>query len=450
MKDLLTNRDIDSGKKNLWIVLFIYLSIFINSYVFFTNPFEFYLGYLIYLALLPVFLFRYQLNRNMVAIFLILFLTGIFNILIGNNTSALFFKVFTGLVLSYFFYYFVILEFDYNIEQLFIWYLRGCYIIALIGIVQFVSFQVGFTPGYNFKWIFNKWGFIPGGLFGIRVNSVFAEPTYLASTFSAAFFVGIYNLFRREPFGISRFKSAVIVLVYLMSFSGLGQTGIFLALILMSVSFGLTRYVIVIVPTIFILFNFLYNNVSEFRDRFDGLTGLFSGQEFTLGKTHGSSFILYNNFVVSKENFKSNFVFGSGIGSHPVAFDKYSLARNFKVSGFNSNSADANSMFLRLMSETGIFGIAIFIYLIFKGYVKRDPDHDTYHWLVSNGILVMILLNLLRQGHYFLNGFPFFVILYYYNSVSYKNYLYDLYSKEQETTALEEPAQTDSRPTLNP
>jgi hypothetical protein len=184
MKDLLTNRDIDSGKKNLWIVLFIYLSIFINSYVFFTNPFEFYLGYLIYLALLPVFLFRYQLNRNMVAIFLILFLTGIFNILIGNNTSALFFKVFTGLVLSYFFYYFVILEFDYNIEQLFIWYLRGCYIIALIGIVQFVSFQVGFTPGYNFKWIFNKWGFIPGGLFGIRVNSVFAEPTYLASTFS--------------------------------------------------------------------------------------------------------------------------------------------------------------------------------------------------------------------------------------------------------------------------
>jgi hypothetical protein len=35
----------------------------------------------------------------------------------------------------------------------------------------------------------------------------------------------------------------------------------------------------------------------------------------------------------------------------------------------------------------------------------------------------MILLNMFRQGHYFLNGFPFFVILYYYNSVSYKMYL---------------------------
>src|SRR5579862_8126100 len=92
------------GKQSFWIVLAIYLSIFVNSYVFFTDPFEFYFGYLIYIILLPVFMFRYGFNRNLVLIFLTLLITGILNILLGNNTTALFFKVFTGLVLSYFFY----------------------------------------------------------------------------------------------------------------------------------------------------------------------------------------------------------------------------------------------------------------------------------------------------------------------------------------------------------
>ena len=93
-------------------------------------------------------------------------------------------------------------------------------------------------------------------------------------------------------------------------------------------------------------------------------------------------------------------------------------------------------MLLRLISETGTFGVSIFIFIIFRGYVRRDPDNETYHWLVSNSILIMILLNLFRQGHYFLNGFPFFVLLYYYNSVSYKTYLSTGRTLFQETMGI--------------
>jgi len=139
-----------------------------------------------------------------------------------------------------------------------------------------------------------------------------------------------------------------------------------------------------------------------------------------VGQTHGSSFILYNNYVVAMQNFKTNFVFGTGIGSHPIAFEKYSIAKNIKIWGFNLNSADANSMLLRLISETGLFGVIIFLFIIIKCYVRRDTMHETYHWLVSNAILIMMLLNLFRQGHYFLNGFPFFVMLYCFNYFSYK------------------------------
>lgn len=411
--------------------------------MFFREPFEFYFGYLIYIILLPVFLFRYGVNRSLYFILLALFVTGLVNILLGNNTFALFFKVFTGFALSYLFYYYVILEFDFNIEQLFKWYLKGAYFCALIGIVQFVSFQFGFVQGYDFSWILNKWGVIKGGNFGIRINSIFGEPTYLASTLSAAFFVSIYNLVMKEPYFLNRIQSMLIVLVYILSFSGVGQTGIFLSLIFLVVSFGAVRYLILIVPLALFLFNFLYNNVDEFRERYDSTIGLFSGeQEFKLGKTHGSSFILYNNYVVTMKSFKNNFLFGTGIGSHPVAFNKYSLARNFKVYGFNSNSADANSMLLRLISETGLFGLSIFLFIIFKFYVSRDDTEDSNHWLISNAILVMIILNLLRQGHYFLNGFPFFVLMYIYNYLSYKKRLPGQEQESDETGKIEENSQS--------
>ena len=425
---------LEQSRKNFWIVIFIYISIFVNSFVFFKEPFEFYVGYLIFIVLLPGFISRFGFNKNLIYIFLVLLITGVINILADNNTAAQFFKVFLGLFLSYFFYYYVVLEVDYDVQQLFKWYLKGCYFVAVIGIIQFVSFRVGFKPGYNFHWILNKWAMVTGGNFGIRVNSIFAEPTHLGSVLSAAFFISLYNLFNSTTYYLSKFQSVTIIAVYIMSFSGLGQMGIFLTFIFLAISYGLVRYIVILIPLSVILFNFLYNNVKDFRERYDGLIDLFTTGEFVLGKTHGSSFILYNNFVVAMENFKTNFLFGTGIGSHTVAFEKFSLAKDFKVWGFNLNSADANSMLLRLISETGIFGVSIFIYIMVKFYVKRDANNLSYHWLVSNSILIMILLNLFRQGHYFLNGFPFFIMLYCFNAMAYNKYLEGENREPDETT----------------
>jgi hypothetical protein len=397
------------------IVVAIYISIFINSFIFFSSPFEFYLGYLIYLILLPVFIFRYGFSRELILIFFVLLITGIYHVLLGNNTVGQLTKIFFGLFFSYLFYLYVVREFNFDVEQLFKWYLKGSYLASLIGVFQFVSFHLGFERGYDLSWILNKWGYVQGGNFGIRVNSIFGEPTYLGAVLSAAFFVSVYNLFRKQSYYLSKFQSLVIICVYVLSFSGLGQAGIFLTLILLAINFGLVRYVFVFIPLALWLFNFMYDNVAEFRERYDSLVQLFTTGEFILGKTHGSSYILYNNFVVAIENFKSNFMFGTGLGSHPTAFEKYSIAKSIQVYGFNLNSADANSMLLRLISETGIFGVGIMFFIIIKCYIPRGEGVAEYHWLVSNAILVMILLNLFRQGHYFLNGFPFFVLLYIFN-----------------------------------
>ncbi|MBS1652557.1 MAG: hypothetical protein JSU07_11170 [Bacteroidetes bacterium] len=416
------------ARGELLLTLLIYLSMFSNSYTFFQQPFEFYFGYLIYIVLLPVFIRRFGLNKNLGIIFTILALAGFLNIAVGNNTFPLFFKVFLGLMLSYFFYDSVIRFYDFDIEQLFKWYLKAAYIISIIGLIQFISFQIGFKLGYDYTFILNKWGVTPGGNFGIRINAIFSEPTYLASSISAAFFVSVYNLTRKNNILISKFQSLVIIATFFLSFSSLGQLGMLLTIILLMLNLGMAKYIFIIIGVLMMFFNILYNNVSEFRERYDSLTELSDkgASSFKLGKTHGSSFILYNNYIVTVENFKNNFVFGGGIGSHPIAFAKYNIAKDIKVEGFANNSADANSMFLRVVSETGLFGVFIVLYIIFKFYITRNKEHETYHWLVSNSILVMILLNMFRQGHYFLNGFPFFLLLYVYNSFSYKKTMTNL------------------------
>ncbi|MCX8081214.1 MAG: hypothetical protein N3F09_08265 [Bacteroidia bacterium] len=347
-------------------------------------------------------------------------------ILLGYNTSGFFFKVFIGLFLSYIFYDNVIKLFNFDLNTLFKWYLKGALWVSYIGLFQLISWLLHFKKGYELFGLLNKWGISPGGIFGIRINSIYCEPTHYGAFMAAAFFAAVYSILpiKKNMQNYYNIHEAVIVIViYFLTSSGLAQYGILLTGLLLFLHFGVIRYFVVFIPIIILGFNIIYNNVDEFKQRMDGLVDLFIHNKFTLGKTHGSSFILYNNYVVAFKNFWSNPVFGTGIGSHPVAFEKYSLAKNFKVEGFNNNSRDANSMFLRLVSETGLFGTTLFLVLTFKGFVRRQPDIPDHFWVISSGCLIIILLNLFRQGHYFFNGFPFYFLLYIYNKIKFKEFI---------------------------
>ena len=423
------------GTINKVIIFLIYISIFVNSYVFVKEPAEIYVGYIAYVLLLPLLIFRYRIPGYLILIFLILFLTGVLNIFLDHDTLPQFLKVFLGVFFSYLFYYLVVVHYEYNVEKLFQLYLKGCYIVAIIGIIQFVSYLVGFVPGYDFRWILNKWGVPVGGNFGIRINSIFGEPTYFGACVSAGAFVSIYNLMVREPFYLSKLQSAVILVAYLASFSGVAYIAVFVSFIILLINFGFVRYVLIFVPIIIGAFTYLYSNVSEFRDRYDSTIDIFETGQFSIGHTHGSSIILYNNYRVALENFSTNFLVGTGLGSHPVAFEKYSITKDIGVYGFDLNSQDANSMLLRLISETGLFGTILMLGIIFRNFVRRTTENIPSHfWLISGAILTMIIVNLLRQGHYFINGFPFFIWLYYYNKVNYRKFLDE--STENEGTTL--------------
>lgn len=397
-----------------FIVISIFLSIFINSYRFFTSPFEAYLSYVIFLMFFPVFFVKFGIPRATVLLFLPLFIAGVTYTAIGLNTPGQFYKVFIGFFASVLFYHYVLELFQFNLNQLFKYYMVAAIIVSVLGLIQLPSYWVGFKPGYDFRfWGLNKWNLVRGGL-GLRINSIFSEPAYFAASIGPAFFVSVYNWAVAKPLFISRKWSAVIIIAYVVTFSSVGIIGIFFTILLLLVNFGFFRYAVVFIPLSFFVFKYSYNEVEEFRDRYDGTVEIFSTGNYSSYEINGSSFVLYNNYHVALENFKRNPLFGTGLGSHPTAFDKYSLTNLEGAVEIDFNKMDANSMFLRLMSETGLYGLFVMLFLLFRCWVPRQRTKVTELWVMSNAVSVIIVLTLLRQGHYFLNGFPFFLWLYYY------------------------------------
>lgn len=84
------------------------------------------------------------------------------------------------------------------------------------------------------------------------------------------------------------------------------------------------------------------------------------------------------------------------------------------------NVEDANSLFLRLRSETGLLGLLLIFIFIFKFHIIRKNDKSGYLWIINNGILSMFAIRLLRFGHYFATGFFFFFWLYYFSKIDSK------------------------------
>lgn len=407
-------------KRLLFLIIF---SMFGTAWILAKEPVEIYIGYVVILLLLPVYIIRYGLPTKFWYFSLFFLATGFFNILLNNNTIDQFLKIFIGILISYLFYYFVFVRFNFDVRVLFRAYMRGAVLVSFIGLFQFFSYLAGFRPGYDYTWtgIFNKWNVSVGGNLGLRVNAIFSEPSTCAAVLAPAMFVALNNLFSFKNFMLKRWQSILILVVFILTFSSAGYFGLFVAILLLMINYGFGRFVFLFVPLLVIAFFVLYNSVEDFRYRWDSTVFLFQTGQVDIRTEHGSAIVFYNNFVVASENLKTNFLFGTGLGSHSVAFDQYSITKNIATFGFANNSSDANSMALRIMSELGSIGLVFSFIFLRRNFVRRnaaDPDNNL--WVISCAALCVIVMYLLRQGHYFLNGFPFFVWLYYYANQSLK------------------------------
>lgn len=422
--------------KQTIIDLLIFSTVFISSYIFFKQPFEGYITYLVLALFLPVFISKYGIPKLPLLIFTPLAISGFIYVQTGDNEIGLLLKIFIGFFSSVIFYYYVVQLYDFDIKRIFKLYLKGSLIVSIIGIIQIISFQVGFKFGYDYSWILNKWGYAPGGI-GIRMNSIFSEPSYFAAVIAPAFFASIQKMLA-SPFRFrTQWREIVIIIAYLLTFSSLGILGIFLSILFLLLNFGFFKYALVFVPVFFFGFKYAYEEIPEFQERYDGTIEVFSKQNIRDYDVHGSSFVLYNNYHIAFENFKRHPLFGTGLGSHPVAFEKYSLTNlGSDVVQITFNKADANSMFLRIMSETGLYGLIFIVVFFVKCWVFKQRSVDQEHWIISNALALIIILYLARQGHYFLNGFPLFLWMYYFNWKQNKELRDKMGTESEETENL--------------
>ena len=81
------------------------------------------------------------------------------------------------------------------------------------------------------------------------------------------------------------------------------------------------------------------------------------------------------------------------------------------------NAKDGNSLFIRLMSETGLMGLFMVFLYIFKFRLKKKHvvSSQTYYYLILNqAVFIVFVIRLIRTGNYIGQGFFFFFFLYYF------------------------------------
>ncbi|MDC3134060.1 hypothetical protein OA958_04410, partial [Bacteroidota bacterium] len=338
-----------------------------------------------------------------------------------NNLQFTFIKIYGGLLTLILFFYFLINHMNFNIKYLFYWYCMFCYYISLIGIFQAISFFLNFKFGYDFSWLLNKWAVVSGGLIGIRVNSIISEPTYLATILSPCVYVSIKNLISKSKFIYTKFQSIIVISIMILTTSTIGYIGLLISVLLLTNTVRLRFIIFGILISIF-GFSLAYNNVYDFKQRADAAKGLWIDNDFRLINTNNSSFVLYNNLHVAKENLLKYPLFGTGLGSHETAYKNYTLTKSLIQYDFEFNIKDGNSLFIRLCTETGLVGVFFVFAFIFKGFIYDNSVYDEIlhiNHVISQSIFVLLILVLIRQGNYMLNGLPLIFLLYHYNRKEY-------------------------------
>jgi len=410
------------AKKLRMVNLFNYLlifNIFAGGFVLFSSPFEFYLGYIFIILFLVVYIVhckKFKINRIFFAVLAILTVSSLVNVYLGNTTVFSIAKQAFGILITATAYYLLIGINNYEIDKLFRIYLKIALLVAAIGIFQELSFLVKFKQGYDFSYVIPKWGLVIADLGIPRLNSICLEPAHFAISMAPAFFVSLLNIFRKySPYSGNKLCSLIIIISLILTFSAIAYIAIFISLLLIF-NIKKIKFLFLWVVIMPILFYAAYSNVPEIKLRVRDSVNVVTGSQ-KVANSNVSVYAIATNAFVAYKSFIDNPLFGAGLGSHPISYDKY-LCSGGSIGFWNVyfpsvNAKDAGSLFLRLVSETGLFGILVVFYFIFKFRLKSINYKNSE--IISNAIFILFILQLIRQGHYFYNGFFFFVWMYYFS-----------------------------------
>ncbi len=407
-------------------------SLFMDDFIIlrFVLPIDFYVYYLFFIVNISYFVIKNKTLKVLPKWFFIsitVLIGATLAVSIGNGDYG--FKVLKqiiGIVFTSVAYYtFLSLE-DFNIKKVFRMYLIAAFLVAAYGLFEELLHIQDIHISANIR----------RSSFGLyRVYSIMGEPYFLAVVLIPAFYFlwttlyknGILNDFRKRA--IFLFTVGVC---YILTFSSAGFIGLALIFIFWLYNrkfFSLTNWKILLLPLIVIAFASLFSGVQEnwkeFNIKATETFKVFTAKKFSkkdVSDLNSSTFALYSNYIVAKSSFNSNPIIGTGLGTHEANYLKrfeLFFDKNFLKKYGAFNASDANSLFLRLMSETGLLGLGLFFTFLFKNFLRRrgfdDPELREFT-LINQGIFIWFIVRLVRTGNYFGNGFFLFFFLYYFTA----------------------------------
>ena len=367
-----------------------------SVFVIFTEAFTF--NYIIdwkllYPLVLINFLFLIQLKKIKINLYFFIGLLAVFfhglitYSVIGIPPNYMLSQILGILIISTYFYNLIPL---YSKDEIVTTYTKLSFYIALIGYPM---------------WLFNI-----NSNDGIRFQSIFTEPAHYAIVVIPA----CYYFFKTKQklHFITLFGSLVL------SQSSIGYIGCGLMLIMPQLTLKRLENLAFIFPLILFIGFLVYQNNELVKLRVDDTYK--SIKSIQTGKfkesTNVSSYALMSNLYIAKLNFFDH-PFGSGIGSHYYMHTSV-YSKEMKPPSYiktlkqdKINAPEAASLFIRMTSDFGLFGIIFIIsilVIIFKVFDFKD-------FFIEQGIVIYILLKLLRDGHYFPPEFYFFVWILYYS-----------------------------------
>lgn len=380
--------------------------------------FDFYLGYVFMISFLFFCICSYRklyVNKNFILILLFMSLLSFLNIFLGNDSVPYLLKAVLGFIFNGVVYYMLFRLNNNKVDKLFRIYMQIACVVALIGIFQEISYLAGFEGGYDYRFFIPR-TVPPNVQSGIlSVTSIMQEPAHFGAVMAPAMFVSILNIIQKKKHFISKKMSCLIITSILLSFSLVAYIGIAIAFILIMLNYRRAILICTSAIVLFVSAFVSYRYLPAIKMRAEQTVAVINGN-IPLETANLSTFAFCSNGLVALRSFMNNPLFGAGLGSHPLSYDKYvpQIANRNLIRNPSLNREDANSLFFRLISETGLLGVLLFFYFIFRFYVSKG--RDGYYWIISNSIACLLVLNLLRQGNYFYNGFIFFVWAYYFTN----------------------------------
>jgi len=321
------------------------------------------------------------------------------------------------------FSYLLLNSYEFDLVKIFKDYIFFITLAAGIVVLQYIGriTNLSFLIDYSYLGIDN--GKILLNTIQGRYHSWFYEPSFMAYAFMPVIFIAVARLFGIGDL-LSVRKSIFLIIILFMAKSSLGLFGLLLSfLILIFSKYPLYKKPVILFFLIvgFVIGFFGIYQIPAVKFRVDETYAIYAAKNVTsieVGKTNISTYALYSNFKITEASVKESPLFGSGIGTYELNYDKHLFDvipscnwRNL----YKINRQDANSLFFRILVETGLIGAILFIYFVLKNriYLYKTSNIITQNlWAINNGIFVLLVLRLLRQGHYTMLGFILMILIY--------------------------------------